>query len=146
MSEHQPIDVLSRKYKRQGLIPLDTRAYTPNRWPAGIVLYIGSAIMIGGGLWMVGKHNRRQRALREEMRDARSDILPLLQHEKDLELVQYTAIRESFEEALMEEALRADPDSSRDFASVVYAPSWLPTMPLFNTRFIPPLESRPSFR
>jgi hypothetical protein len=144
MSEGQktvvPVDVLSPEHRRRGRVPVDTRLYAPNFMPSGLVLFVGGALVIMGGLAVVIRSNRRRTQREVELRSMRQDLAPLLQYEADRQLHEYMWIRKLYEDSYLDELVRADP-SVKEEVGIPTAPLWSPFAdPIYNTRFVPPVE------
>ncbi|MDP2438479.1 MAG: hypothetical protein Q8P67_22270 [archaeon] len=136
-----PIDVLPREHQRRARVPFDTRTYAPNMLPSGLVLFLGGALVIAGGIAVLGRSNRKRRAAERELREIRQDVAPLLQYEQDRQLHEYMWIRRLYEDTYIHEYQLKHPHGSPDVHGVSYAPGWSPvTDPVYNTRFIPPMD------
>jgi len=123
MSNLPKVDVLSQEMRELfRRYPVDTRGYMLNRSPSGIALYAIGTIAIVGGLWMVGKHNKRKRAVKQEERDIQIDLLPLLQHKEDAIEYRRNDIINFLEDNLLQEFYTENYASKME--PVWYAPSW----------------------
>ena len=139
-----PVDVLPSEHQRRARIPIDTRTYAPNMLPSGLVLFLGGALVIAGGIAILGRSNRRRRARETELREIRQDISPLLQYEMDKTLHEYMWIRKLYEDAYIHELLLKHPEVAKQSRGVSSAPGWSPISdPIYNTRFLPPMDVTP---
>jgi GRIM-19 protein len=140
----QDVDVLSKEFKDQiRRSPIDTRKYTTMRTPSGFLLFAVGAAAVFGGLYVMGQGNRRRHAVKDEEREIRGDLIPLLQHEQDVKLLQYMQTRYLIESVLIDEVLRGK--SEQEIANltkpVPYAPNWTIRDPVYYTRFCPPVDT-----
>eukprot|EP01122_Echinamoeba_exundans_P009272 TRINITY_DN3232_c0_g1_i1.p1 TRINITY_DN3232_c0_g1~~TRINITY_DN3232_c0_g1_i1.p1 ORF type:complete len:160 (-),score=7.01 TRINITY_DN3232_c0_g1_i1:132-611(-) len=61
----------------------DTHRKVPGRGPPGLLIFAGVSAFCVWGLWRIAKSNQRREADKQEAREARINLIPLLQAEED---------------------------------------------------------------
>jgi NADH dehydrogenase (ubiquinone) 1 alpha subcomplex subunit 13 len=66
-----------------GFPPIHYKRYLPPRGPPGILFFVGGALIMSVGLYVVGQGNIARRELKREKILGRMNLIPLLQAEED---------------------------------------------------------------
>eukprot|EP01122_Echinamoeba_exundans_P009273 TRINITY_DN3232_c0_g1_i2.p2 TRINITY_DN3232_c0_g1~~TRINITY_DN3232_c0_g1_i2.p2 ORF type:complete len:136 (-),score=12.83 TRINITY_DN3232_c0_g1_i2:132-539(-) len=99
----------------------DTHRKVPGRGPPGLLIFAGVSAFCVWGLWRIAKSNQRREADKQEAREARINLIPLLQAEEDRRFLR------EHKDRIEEEAL-----IMRD------VPGWTVGESPYKTRWMPP--------